>query len=409
MQQKVQMKPLDGIRIAEFGFFIVGPLTGKILADYGAEVIKIESATRPDPHRNIYPFKDEEPGLDRAGRFHPYNTSKLSVTLNLSMSEGVEVAKRIVAHSDIVIENFAGGVMERMGLGYDELVKVNPKLIMLSSSMQGQTGPHSKSQGLGWQLTALSGFFSVAGWPEMRPLGPDGPYTDYIAPHFNVLGILGALDHLRRTGEGQFIDASQYENGVHFLAPLVLDYSANKRIAGMMGNRHPDAAPHGAYRCLGSDRWCVIAVFTDEEWLSFRKTLGYPEWSERSEFSTHARRKLNENELDRLVESWTLEHSPEKVTTILQAAGVSAGMVQVTGEEVLDKDPQLKSRRFIRELDHPELGKHRAPGVPFRLSKSPYDVQRSPLLGEHNEYVLKQVAGMTDDEIADIVVDGVVE
>ena len=405
----MQKKLLEGIRVTEFAWFIVGPITGKTLADHGAEVIRIESRSRPDPHRNIYPFKDDNPGLDRAGRFHPYNTSKLSVALNLAHLKGVEVAKRLVSCSDIVVENFAGGVMNRMGLGYEELKKVKPDIIMLSSCMQGQTGPHALSRGFGWQLTALSGFFSIGGWPDKEPLGPGGPYTDYIAPHFTVLAIMAALDYRRRTGKGQYIDMSQYENGIHFIAPLILDYVVNKRVANRMGNRHEYAAPHGAYRCRGEDRWCTIAVFTDAEWNSFCEVLGNPTWTKDKKFTTLTTRKKNEDELDRLVEESTLKHSPEAVMSMFQECGVPAGVVQVTGEDILDNDPQLKHRNFLWELEHPELGKHRNPGSAFVLSKSPYEVQRAPLLGEHNEYVLKQLLNLADDEIADLVIEGVVE
>jgi benzylsuccinate CoA-transferase BbsF subunit len=397
------------VRVADFTWVLVGPITTKALADHGAEVIRIESRTKPDIHRLAYPFKDDVPSLDRAGRFHPYNTSKLSVGLNLARPGGVEVARRIVAQSDVVVENYAGGVMEGMGLGYDELKKVKPDIIMLSSSMMGQTGPFAASRGFGWQLTGLAGFFPIAGWPDSEPLGPGGPYTDYVSPRFNVAFIMAALDYRRRTGKGQYIDMSQYENGVHFIAPLVLDYNVNGRVAGRIGNRHACAAPHGAYRCAGEDRWCVVAVFSDEEWHSFCGVLGDPEWAAGAEFATLADRKRNEDKLDTLVEAWTRQRSPEEVTAVLQAASVPAGIVQVTGEDVLDNDPQLQHRGYLWELDHPELGKHRAPGSAFTLSKSPYEVRRSPLLGEHNEYVLKDIAGLSDDEVADLVIQGAVE
>lgn len=400
---------LSGLRVADFSWVIAGPLTAKRLADHGAEVIKIEGRARPDLHRTVYPFKDDIVSLDRAGRFHPYNTSKLSVTLDLSTPRGVETAKLIVANCDIVIENFAGGVMEKMGLGYEALKKVKPDIIMLSSSMMGQTGPYAHSRGYGWQLTAMAGFFSITGWPQQPPIGPNGPYTDYIAPRINIVLLMAALDYRRRTGKGQYLDVSQYENGVQFIAPLVLDYVVNGRIAGPMGNRHPEAAPHGAYRCQGEDRWCVIAVFNEDEWSSFRRVIGNPAWADDARFASLESRKQNEDELDRKVEAWCLERTPEEVMTSLQSVGVAAGVVQVTGEDILDNDPQLKHRGYIWELDHPELGKHRVPGLPFKLSKSPYRVKRSPLLGEHSKYVLNEVAGLTDDEIASLVIEGVNE
>ena len=201
---------------------------------------------------------------------------------------------------------------------------------------------------------------------------------------------------------------SQYENGVHFMAPLILDYVVNQRVANRMGNRYPYAAPHGAYRCRGEDRWCAIAVFTDEEWQSFCKVIGNPAWTNDPKFSTLLARKENEEELDRLVEEWTINHSAEEVMSMMQAAGVAAGTVQ-TAEDLLEHDPQLKHRHFFWELEHPEIGKYRARRPPFMLSKSPCELRRAPLLGEHNEYVLKEILGMSDEEIAELVIEGVIE
>ena len=278
---------------------------------------------------------------------------------------------------------------------------------MLSACMQGQTGPHAAHPGLGFHLTALSGFSNITGWPDRQPLDL-GPHTDFIAPHFNLLAILAAIDYRRRTGKGQYIDISQYENGIHFMAPIILDYVVNQRIANRMGNRHSDAAPHGAYRCHGEDRWCAIAVFTDEEWQSFSKVIGDPRLTTNLKFSTLLARKENEDELDSLVEEWTINRSAEEVMNLLQAAGVAAGVVQ-TGEDLLEHDPQLKHRQFFQELDHPEIGKHYARCPAFTLSKSSCEVQRAPLLGEHNEYLLKETLGMSDEEIAELVIEGVVE
>jgi crotonobetainyl-CoA:carnitine CoA-transferase CaiB-like acyl-CoA transferase len=400
-------KLLAGVKVADFSWALVGPLTTQIFSDYGAEVIKIEGRSRPDPRRFSGLFKDGIPGLDRSGYFNPYNTSKLGIALNLAHPKGVDVAKRLVAWADIVVENFAGGAMKRMGLGYEELRKVKPDIIMLSSCAMGQTGPHAMDASIGFQLTALSGFNYITGWPDREPASLDA-YTDYISPRFNVLAILAALDYRHRTGKGQYLDLSQYENGIHFMAPLILDYVVNQRIANRMGNRSPYAAPHGAYRCLGEDRWCAIAVFTDEEWQSFCKVIGKPAWTSDARFTTLLARKENEEELDRLIEGWTIDHSPEEVMSIMQAAGVGAGVLQ-TGEDLLEHDPQLRHRHFFWEFDHPETGKYRASGPCFVLSKSACELRRAPLLGEHNEYVLKEILRMSDEEIAELVVEGVIE
>ena len=250
-----------------------------------------------------------------------------------------------------------------MGLVYEELKKVNPDIIMLSTCMQGQTGPHHTHPGFGLTLTALSGFNHITGWPDREPENLF-TYTDFIGPHFNVLAILAALDYRCRTGKGQYLDVSQYENGVHFLAPLILDYVVNGRVANRTGNRYPYAAPHGAYRCRGDDRWCTIAVFTEAEWQNFVLVIGNPAWASSPKFITLEVRKDNEDELDRLVEEWTINYTAEEVMSMMQGVGVSAGVVQ-TGEDLLERDPQLKHRHFFQELDHPEVGKYRAPAHPF--------------------------------------------
>jgi benzylsuccinate CoA-transferase BbsF subunit len=319
----------------------------------------------------------------------------------------VEIARKIVALSDIVVENFAGGVMDRLGLGYEELKKVKPDIIMLSSCMMGQTGPNAWLGGVGPLLTALSGVPYITGWPDREPI-QIGPYTDFIAPIFNIVAILAALDYRRRTGKGMYLDMSQYENFIHFMSPILLDYEVNQRVAGRMGNRLSYAAPHGAYRCLGEDRWCAVAVFTDREWESFCQVIDNPPWTDDPRFSTLLSRKENEDELDRLVEDWTIRHSAEEVMDLMQTAGVRAGVVQ-TAEDMLEHDPHLKSRHFFWDLEHPEIATYRAMRPPYVLSKSPCEVRRAPLLSEHTGYVLKEVLGMSDEEIADLVIEGVIE
>jgi len=400
-------KPLEGIKVADFSWVFTGPKTIKPLSDYGAEVIKVESRTKPDVIRTLGPCSDGVVGLDLSGQWAIDNTGKLSIALNLGHPKGVEVAKRLVAWADIVVENFAGGVMAKLGLGYEELKKIKPDIIMLSSCMQGQTGPHADHPGFGQHLTALSGFDHITSWPDREPL-EIGPYTDFIGPHFNTLAILAALNYRRRTGKGQHLDMSQYEAGIHFQAPLTLDYVVNRRVANRMGNRYDYAAPHGTYRCRGEDRWCAIAVFTEEEWRSFCRVIGNPAWTENLRFATLQARKENEEELDKLVGEWTINYLAEEVMTLMQASGVGAGVVQ-TQQDLLDHDPQLTHSHYFWELEHPEIGNYRAPRAAFLLSRSSYEVQRAPLMGEHTEYVLKDILGMSDDEIAELVIEGVIE
>ncbi len=401
-------KLLEGIKVADFTWLVAGPLMTSILGEYGAEVVRIEGRSRPDVHRTGGTFKDGIPGLERSGLFLITNSNKLGVALNLAHPKGVEVAKRFVAWADIVTENFAGGVMKRMGLGYEELKKVKPDIIMFSTSMQGQTGPHASFPATGSQLGALSGFCQINGWPEGEPISV-GVYTDFIVPYYGISILLAALLYRRRTGKGQYIDLAQCETALQFMAPLILDYTVNQREAGRMGNRSTYAAPHGAYRCRGEDRWCAIAVFTDKEWESFCKVVGNPAWTKEPRFSTLLARKENEDELDRLVKEWTINHSAEEVMSMMQAAGVAAGVLE-TCEDIMEHDPHLRHRHYFREVDHPVVGKYRAHGNAFALSKIPTtEIRHAPLMGEHNEYALKELLGMSDDEIAELVIEGVLE
>jgi len=395
----MEKKALEGIKVADFTWYAAAPIATKVFCDYGAVVVRIEGSSKPDGHRLLPPFKDGIPGWNRGGGFNQCNSGKLSVALNLAHPKGIELAKKFVAWADVVVESFAGGVIERIGLGYEELKKVKPDIIMLSSCMQGHTGPHATHPGFGPHLTALSGFNHITGWVDREPAGL-GNHTDFIAPIFNALAILAALDYRQRTGKGQYLDLSQYENALHFISPLILDYTVNGRVAGRTGNHSAMAAPHNAYRCRGEDKWCAIAVSTDEEWQSFRRAIGNPAWTTSSGFATLLDRNQNKEELDKLVEAWTINYSSEDVMNIMQAVRVAAGVLE-TGEDLLEYDPQLKYRRSFWRLDHPEVGSYYAMGPAFTLSKSPCEVQRAPLLGEHNEYALRELLGMSvvEDEV----------
>jgi len=394
----VNKKLLEGIRVIDFTWHLTGPLTTKHLSDLGAEVIIIESRKRPGWER----------GKPRSGSPDQYCTCKLSVTLNTRDPRGLDLVKRLIAHSDIVVENFAGGAMARMGLSYEVLKAIKPDIIMLSSSMQGQTGPYYNHPGSGHKLTALAGFSNILGWPDREP-GWIAAYTDFIAPRYNIIAIMAALEYRRRTGKGQYLDMSQYEAGIQFMSPLVLDYIVNQRVVTRMGNQCLYAAPHNAYRCQGEDRWCAIAVFTDEEWRNFCKVIGNPALANDPRFATLMARKENEAELDRLVTKWTMNRTAEEVMNLMQLGGVAAGVVE-TGEDLLDKDPQYRHRRTFKELEYPGIGKYRTHvGAHFLLSKYTCDLKPAPLLGEHNEYALKGILGIPDDEFDKLVKEGVID
>jgi len=399
--------PFEGIKVADFCWVWTGPTTTKVLADFGATVVKIESHKRLDVWRMQPPFKDDQVGPDRGAVFNSINTGKMSVSIDLSQPKGIELAKKLVAWADVVTDNYAGGAMERMGLGYDVLKQIKPDIIMMSSALMGQTGPWHDSPGYGDQLSAISGLHEISGWPD-RPPGEIGFYTDFIAPRFNALTLIAALDYRRRTGKGQYLDIAQHQGGVQYVAPLLLDYMVNGRVATRQGNRDPHAAPHGSYQCQGDDRWCAIAVFTDEEWQSLCQVMGNPAWTQDPKFATLEKRQENEEELDRLLNEWTINQDDMALMQTLQKAGVPAGRVGTTQDQ-MDNDPQLLAREFYQTREHPELGTYRPPRQPCLLSKTPCQVKRAPLIGEHNEEVLKGFLGLSDEEIEMLIVEEVIQ
>jgi len=387
-------KLLEGIRVIDITVYVTGPITTQILSDCGAEVIKIETESRR------MRIGAAVGGTDR----YPNDTGKLSVSINFTSPKGLELAHRLIAQSDIVVENMAGGALARRGLGYEDLKKIKPDIIMLSSCIQGQTGPHSSHAASGYKLSALTGYNHITGWPDRAPTYV-GAYTDWIAPRYNVIAIMAALDYRRRTGKGQYLDMSQFEAGVQFMTPLILDDVVNKRVANREGNKHHYAAPHNAYRCIGEDRWCAIAVFNDTEWQSFCDVIGNPLLSQDPRFATLLARKENEAELDRLISEWTNKHTPEAVMAMMQEVGVAAGIVENVVAQMED-DPQLKHRHFFWEVDSPEEGTVPTPvNNTYRLSLR---IREDPSLGEHNAYVFKDILGMSDKEISELVNEGVI-
>lgn len=396
----------EDVKILEFGQIVAGPLIGTYMADYGAEVVHIESHARPDQYRLYPPFKDNKPGINRGMLLPIYGHNKYGITLDLSHPKGVEVAKRIVKNwANVVTENFTPGVMKRLGLDYEELRKIKPDIIMLGSCNLGQTGPYAMHPGMGSHLTHLSGFSHLSGWPDRDPLILAGPYIDFIGVAYGTIALVAALEYRRQTGKGQFIDVAQFETGIQFLVPALLDYTVNNRIEGRNGNRCEYAAPHGAYPCQGEDRWCIIAVFTDEEWRNLCQVMGDPDWTKSAKFATLLSRKQNEEELDRLIGEWTSSFTAEEVMTKLQAAGVEAAVVK-NPKDMYD-DPHLK-RYLWAETEHAEIGKYHAQLPPFKLSKSPSQLRMSsPLLGQHNEYVYTNMAGFSQEEYKQLEQEGV--
>ena len=399
--------PLEGIKVVDFSWVTAGPLITDYLATLGAEVIKIESTTVPDLARMSEPFKEGTSRLNGSYHFNLWNANKLSMGLNISTPRGIEVVKKLITESDIVVEGFTPGKMEKKGLDYESLKKIKPDIIMLSASIQGQTGYMAKATGFGWVTNALCGFTHITGWPDRDGVIPHIAYTDFIVPWYGVIALLAALDYKKRTGKGQYIDVSHIEGGATFQATALLDCTVNNRDNGRMGNASYNAAPHGVYPCQGDDCWCAIAVFTDEEWRAFCQASGNPDWAEDSRFIDLAGRKSHEEELNQLVSSWTTQHQAEAVMDILQQAGVAAGVVK--GASDLLADPQLMKQEYFCEVEHPEMGQCLQTRWPIRLTKTPMQFKHAPCFGAHTQYVCHEILGMPDEEICKLMVADVLQ
>ncbi|MBN1849385.1 MAG: CoA transferase [Deltaproteobacteria bacterium] len=393
---------LEGVKIADFTWAAAGPLTMSYLAHGGATVVKIESGTRSGASRS-FPPRGGEGGMISSMMFSNDNSDKLSISINMKNPRGVEVAKKLVLWADVVAENFRPGTMEKWGLGYAELKKINPSIIMFRSSARGQTGPDSKVAENGITLQSLTGFTSLTGYPDKNdPTPPWGAYTDLTAPALGAVMLIGALDYRAKTGKGQCLDLSQLEAGLQFLAPAILDYHVNHLCARRMGNASSYGVPHGVYRCSGNDRWCAIAIFDDREWKAFCRIMDKPEWLDDPRFATAIARKKNESELDHLINEWTVKHPVEEIMNLLQDNNISAGIVE-NSADILN-DPQIKERQFFEKLEHPHLGSFFHHGVGFRLSKTPCNPRTpGPILGQHTEHVCRELLGLGKDEYENLV------
>lgn len=398
-------KPLSGTRVADFSWVWAGPFCTLQLAHLGAEVIRIESRDRPCVTRLLPPFADFQPGLNRSGYFNQYNQAKRSLTLNLKHPRAIEVAKRLVSKSDVVAENFANGVMERMGFGYEEVRRLKPDIIMVSISGYGRTGPERDFVSYGPATVPLAGFSSVTGYRGGPPMHVGISYGDPTAGLHGALAVLAALCHRQRTGEGQFIDVSLWEAAVTLLPDALLEYEISGAAPPRDGNRDPHMSPHGVFRSAGQDRWVSIAVRTDSEWRALCSAVGAPDLASDPRFATLAERKRNEDALEERITEWTKTLPPEQATERLQAAGVAA-FPTMTNQDVAE-DPHLNGRGFFVDLPHPEVGIRHHAGIPWRLSRTPCAVEApAPCLGEDNERVLGEVLGYSAAEIEALRADG---
>jgi crotonobetainyl-CoA:carnitine CoA-transferase CaiB-like acyl-CoA transferase len=391
-------KILEGIRVVDLTWVLAGPYATRIFADWGAEVIKVQC------RKTAQGAEDNDRGY-----FQTWNRNKKSITLNQNYPAARELLLKLIAASDLVIENFSPRVMSNWKLTYRDLQKVKSDVIMLSMSAAGQTGPGKDWVAFAHTLQALSGFTFLTSFAAGSPLGLGVPYGDVISALYAAFAALAALEYRDRTGQGQYIDLSEYEALCSLLGPAFLDELANGRKIMPQGNGPDDlpAAPHGCFKCLGTDRWCVIAVFSDEEWQALCGVMGRPAWAGSETLSTMAGRRERAAELEARIEEWTARKTAEEVVQLLQDAGVAAGLVQ--NAEDLAHDPQLLARKFFRPLPHPMHPDALADASPIQIDGERGGAWKAaPLLGEHNRYVFLDLLGLTEEEFSAYVKQGVI-
>jgi len=400
-------KPLSGVRVTDFTWIGAGAYATKMLGDYGAEVIKIESASRLDALRMSAPYKDRIKGVNRSGYFADRNTSKRSITLNMKQPRAVELARQLIAKSDIVANNFTPDVMPRFGLDYESVCAIRPDIIYLAMSMQGASGPESRYLGYGASMAALTGLQHLIGLPGREPIGTGTNYPDHIPnPCHAVFAVLAALRHRRRTGEGQYLDLAQTEPTVALLGPAMLDLAVNGREQQAIGNDHPAFSPHGVFPCAGEDRWIAICVKSDAQWKQLLAILGADGFSDRR-WGTAEGRIAERASVDHAVAALTRSHVANELMLKLQSAGIAAGVVQ-NAEDVVLRDPQLAHRGHWVKLDHPEMGRTIYNASPFRATAMPAAPEvPAPLLGQHTDEICRELLSLDDAEIARLKEEGV--
>jgi benzylsuccinate CoA-transferase BbsF subunit len=395
-----KVRALSGIRIIDLGWVWSGPMASQFLADMGAEVIKIEHYERLDSSRfRGKIIQDIKKDVEVSPYFHELNRNKLSVNLNLSHPKGVELFKKLVVISDAIIQNFSFGVVEKLGIDYESIRLVKPEIIYLAMPTAGLSGSLRDIIGYAPVYTSLGGIESLVGYADGTVMGMImiGPGDPNAAIH-GALAVLAALYHLKRTGEGQFIELSQIEAITHLLGEAFMEYSMNNRVMGPRGNRHASMAPHGIYPCQGEDQWVSIAVETDEQWRAFCQLAGKPELSSDEQFSSRFERLKHQESLDEIVSEWTRGHSKYEATEILQSMGIAAAPVLSRGEKF--SDPQLVAREDFKKVYHPVLGEEVLGANPWRLSLTKPEIYRpAPLVGEQNDYVYGELLKIPASEI----------
>jgi len=410
--------PLAGVRVLDFSWVWAGPFCTLQLAHMGAEVIRVESRARLCTTRRIPPFADNVAGVNRAGYYNQYNQGKRSLALNFSKPGALEVAKRLVAKSDIVTNNFAHGVMDRLGLGYNELRKIKPDIIMISLSGYGDTGPYSDYVAYGPAQVPLCGLSALTGYIGGPPMHAGYSYADPNAGVHGAFAILAALYHRELTGEGQYMDMSQWECAMAVLPEGIMEYTMNGREPRRIGNRDPWMAPHGIFRCkdraekvmgVTVDQFVAIAVSDDDSWRRMAAAIGRPELGNDPRFAALAARKAHEDELESIIEAWSVNQNAARAAQMLQEAGVAAFVV-ADNKYLSEEDEHLKARDYFVNLPHPVVGVKQHCGIPWKMSGTPVAVRAAaPTLGQHTDEVLTEVLGLSAAEVASLRASGALE
>ncbi len=398
--------PLAGVKVLDLFWVLAGPAATRVLAEYGASVVHVESTRRLDTIRTIPPYKGNAPGPENNACVQGANAGKLCVTLDLAHADARPVIERLVRWADVVTESFAPGVVERMGLGYEQLRQWKPDLIMISSCLMGQTGSLRNFAGFGNLAASVTGFQLFAGWPGRAPSGPAGAYTDYIAARYNAVAILAALEHRRRTGEGQYIDQSQAEAAFHFLAPELLDFALNARSRTRAGNDDLELFPHGVFAARGRERWVAIAVRDARDWRALCEALGRSDWCDDPALASADARRACGGEIDAALSAWAAMREAGAIEAELQARGVPAhAVLDMPG---VYADAQLRARGHFVDIPHPQHGTVTIEASRSRLSHTPARApERALTFGCDNRRVLGELLGMSDDAIAALEAKGV--
>lgn len=401
--------PLAGVRVVDFSMGWAGPICTRTLADLGAEVIKIEAIQYPDWWRGVdrRPAYVLEQMYEKQMRYCIMNRNKRGITLDLTRPKGLALAKRLLADADLVVDNYSVEVLPKLGLGYDVLSKINPKLVMMSMSAFGAGSEHRDCRAYGSTLEQGSGLPSVVGDPGGPPVMSHTAFGDAVGGLNGCAAVLTALIHAKRTGQGQFIDLAQVECMMPFAAPWIVAHAIDGREPIKYGNRHPDLVPHGCFRCAGADNWIMVALSDDAAWPKLARLLGRADWAADDTLRVAAGRRAIETEIEAAITAWTAARDPDAAMAALQAAGVASGVARLPID--LLNDPQLEARGFIQHVERAFIGRHPQPSMPFREGAAPFAVRSAPpTLGEHNREILVGMLGLSDVELEELTREGII-